>query len=189
MMPLLLAGPTAWFLEGLHAGKFAVDLAEPWQKQSLRSRFRITGANGVQVISVPLENPGNRAVFSDIRILHQEGWKRDLVRALQTCYGKSPFYEFYDYRLLPVFQKEQVFLADLSLELLQLCLDFLKWDIPVEISRSGARYDAEKYEILPALKYRQTFEERNGFQPNLSILDLIFNCGPDAGFLLKELNR
>lgn len=177
---------------------------ERYQKGSYRNRTSIPGANGLINLSVPLQNGRDqRSLFKDIKIAYKENWVLQHTRALDACYKRAPFYEYYRDSLFTILASQEEYLIHLDKNLMQWVLKMMKAQLEISYSSSyqvhveeGVR-DArnvflpnQKIALNDVVKYAQVFEDRNGFQPNMSILDLLFCCGPSAtGLFLSNNSR
>lgn len=156
----------------------------------------IMGPNGVISLSIPvIRKRGEKTLLRDIRIDYDSNWNKIHWRSLIASYTSSPFFEYLADELHPFYEKSFDFLIDLNQELVEHTLGFLGLNIKVNCSdaftpiKSG---DDPRHFIHPkkdqtvadpgflSKEYHQVFSDRLGFQSNLSILDLIFNEGPDA---------
>jgi hypothetical protein len=175
---------------------------EHYQKGSFRNRTIIPGANGLIPLSVPLQNGRDqRALFRDIKISYKDNWVLQHTRALDACYMRAPFYEFYRDNLFALLASQEEYLMDLDRKLIQWVLKMMKANLTISFSTS---YQKElstdlqdgRNQLLPnqtnsfgeQVQYAQVFEDRIGFQPNMSILDLLFCNGPSSAGLLKDSN-
>lgn len=184
VLPLYLLPPVEWYLAGLQEGGFYISVQEPYAKQTLRNRYRIAGPNGLQALSVPVQAVSARGQLDQVQIAYTERWLSEHKHACQAAYGKSPFYEFYDYRIWDLFEAQPDLLLDLSRPLLERLHGFLQLnDLPLEFVNQPVSLEA--FEELNE-KYPQVFEDRHGFQSGLSVLDLLSNQGPMAGDWLKS---
>lgn len=162
---------------------------EPFRKSTWRNRCKIAGANGTVLLTIPVEG-GRRTKkkMKDVRIDYSQPWQRIHWTAILSAYGKSAYFIYYADQLKQCYLKKPVFLIDLNDDLLQTCFALLKID--KKISRvSESHLDKNNLPgieklIAPAAlpRYRQVFEERHGFIPDLSLIDLIFNAGPQFNF-------
>ena len=156
----------------------------------------IMGPNGVISLSIPvIRKRGEKTLLRDIRIDYDSNWNKIHWRSLVASYASSPFFEYLADELNPFYEKSFDFLIDLNQDLVEHTLGFLGLNIKVNCSdaftpiKSG---DDPRHFIHPkkdqavadpgflSKEYHQVFSDRLGFQSNLSILDLIFNEGPDA---------
>lgn len=180
-----------------------IEQHEHYQKGSYRNRTHIASANGLLRLSVPLiKGKHEQQNIRDVRIAYHEPWAAQHWHSIQTAYGNAPFFEYYSEYLKSVFEKKPAFLFDLNLELLKILLDLLSIDQQINLSPEFYKdvpRDWKDYRgaispkneqttsdpIFKEVKYVQVFEEKHGFIPNLSILDLLFCTGPGAAMLLE----
>lgn len=164
-----------------------------FQKQTYRNRCYIYGANGRQLLSVPIQHSktNERQKTKDIKIDHTFSWKKNMIKSLESSYRSSPYFEFYEDDIMQIFEKKHHFLLDLNLHSHELVKDCLQLDQEVSFTDSYAETyeNSEDYRFLanakkmPAYKlksYTQVFDDKYGFISNLSVLDLIFNEGTNA---------
>lgn len=168
-----------------------------YQRQSFLNRTQVRLANKVETLSIPIQGRRPKLPLEKIRIDNSQKWQAIHLRGIQSAYGKAPFFEF----LFPYFQsfweKEQDSLYQLNLNLLTICLKLLK--MPVRLTEwRGNDLPDDILDIRGQIKPRGHFSERNyyqsqaypqlfgvDFEPNLSILDLLFCMGPESGRVLK----
>lgn len=178
------------------------EVEDNFQKQTYRNRCYIYGANGRQLLTVPvvhLKNSGKQKT-KDIQIDTTFNWQKLQVKALQSAYSSSPFFEFYEDDLFPVFEKEYKFLLDLNIKTFEVICESLQIEIPymqtkdfqLELSdEQDFRFfaNAKSTVDFDLKKYVQVFDEKYGFLSNLSILDLLFNEGPNALNYLESQHK
>lgn len=178
------------------------DIYETYQKMSFRNRSIIMGAAGPVTLSIPLEEGrGQRRLMKDVRIANRYPWQSQHWKTIMSCYNRSPWFEFYRDELEVLFQKQEDFLVDWNLTCWEWSIKKLGMDIFTDTSKHyQAEYDLTKWldfrnEILPKsimqnfpepVVYRQVFEERTGFIPHCSILDLLFCEGKNARLILSK---
>lgn len=186
-------GPVSWYRKLANAsGPLFIDSTERFAKQTVRSRCEIATANGLQTLSVPITY-NNGDLVTDVRISDHNNWRHLHWQALSSAYGSSPFFEFYADDIHPFFEKKWIFLYDYNMEILHTMCDLIGIhpDVVSECSDIGqgrAVYDARREALAEQQHpYYQTFQQRHGFLPNLSILDLLFNKGPEAVLHLYKL--
>lgn len=154
-----------------------IDNGERWQKQTERNRCVIATANGTQMLTVPVTVPAKEGNITtgDILISDHGNWRHLHWNALSSAYGMSPFFDYYADDIKPFFSEKWEFLADYNLAVTKKMIELLGGD---DILRQKTfQKPSDNTEIKP---YYQTFQKRHGFIPNLSILDLLFNEGPDS---------
>ena len=176
-----------------------IDKDEYFVKQSFRNRCRILTANGVDELTVPVLGAKKKKYVRDVKIDYSQKWLNRHQRAIQSAYGKAPFYEYYIEELWAVYKKGHKYLFDLSGELLTQCLDFLQLDIKPQFtdayyslentpendlrSKISPKTNSEAINPYTQETYQQVFG--NNFVDNLSVIDLIFCEGPQAKEFIK----
>ncbi len=182
----------AYFSQIAQYEEVIIEVCENYQKGSYRNRCQILGANGVMSMSIPLEKGKHQQTpIREVRINYTERWNVQHWQGIRSAYGRAPFWEFYADYFEPVFQKKHEFLFDFNLELFQICCKLLKIKPQLSFTSSYEKTidNAEiidlRNQIKPNLsfetkKYPQVFEDRFGFVPDLSIIDLLFCMGNQA---------
>jgi len=175
---------------------------EHYQKGSFRNRAIIPGANGLIPLSVPLQNGRDqRSLFKDIKIAYKENWVLQHTRALDACYMRAPFYEFYRDGLFSILGSQEEYLMDLDRKLIQWVLKMMKVKLTMSFTNHYQKDPGpdtmdgrnlflpnQAISVDDQIKYGQVFEDRIGFQANMSILDLLFCNGPASAGLLIDSN-
>ena len=195
-------GPVQWYQALNKAEICFIDQHETFQKQTLRNRCVIATANGRQALTVPVKH-GTSKLIRDIRISDHGEWRHLHWNALLSAYGHSPFFEYYADDIHPFFEKRWEFLFDFNLEIMHTMCQLLdiednitpsdgdptpgpsqgRGDTPTP-SPSPGRGDYAEPSTFHFKPYYQVFAAKHGFLENLSILDLLFNMGPEAVFYL-----
>jgi hypothetical protein len=189
----LTFAPISWWMKVLDADKVIFDTAEHFQKMSWRNRYRISGANKPLMLTVPISyGRSQRIPIKDVGIYNKDRWQVQHWRTLVSVYNRSPFFEHYETGLKPLFEAEFLGLADFNRAALhwakqQLKLNFEEEETDVFIKKypedvTDIRIERDNADTP---KYYQVFEDRIGFQPDLSILDLLFSEGPRAVEVLR----
>ncbi len=194
--------PLRYMSKLLLTGEVWLEGDENYTKQTFRNRCLIAGPNGPQALSIPVEKGSFHKVhIRDVRIDRSSPWEKLHLRALNAAYRSSPFYEYYIDDLMEVLERRPVFLFDLNLMLLERLLELTGISCTLHVTRKFTPPDTEgvldlRERILPKRQeedpffrhpvYHQVFEEKSGFLPGMSIVDLLFNEGPDTGKILKE---
>ena len=163
-----------------------------YQKQTYRNRTYLYGPSGKQLLSVPMihtKSDGHQK-FKEVRIENNFNWQKQHWKTLETAYRTSPFFEFYEDEIQPIFEKKHTFLIDLNFETIELVCDCLQLETDYKKTSNHKIIDEVKdYKNLANVKsdgllnfdnYIQVFSEKYGYINNLSILDLIFNEGTNA---------
>lgn len=179
-----------------------LDAHEPYVRQTYRNRCRVLTANKVDVLTVPVKNRGDGSPIREVRIDYAQDWHRRHWGCLQSAYGKSPYFEHYAPGLKAVYHKKVPFLFDFNRELLTLCLHFLGIKKVITNTLSHPAPDDTLFDarsLINAKKktdgsvfynsypYYQTFG--NDFVMNMSIVDLLFNKGPESRLVLSQSIR
>ncbi len=192
-----------YFTKLIRYGGLLIESHENYQKGGYRNRCLIASANGILRLSVPLEGGKHQQQpVRDVRISWAETWHIRHWRSIVSAYGNSPFFLHYGPQLEEILQKRHSFLFDLNMELFQALAGML--GIQASIHLTGAYHAGGSGDPLmkdlrnrispqksadpdfnPAF-YPQVFQDRFGFIPNLSILDLIFCSGPNAREILEK---
>lgn len=190
----------SWWLQVLHAGTVIFDPCEHFEKMTYRNRYRVSGSSNSILLSVPLVNGRNQHIpMSDVMIYNGERWQTQHWRTLVSVYRRTPYFEHYEYQLKSLFETRYDRLVDFNkagiiwvMKQLKLTFEleeakaYIKNypDDIIDLRSAKALKGQDKQIGLP--KYYQVFEERIGFQPDLSILDLLFAEGPGSLNLLRS---
>lgn len=204
LLELCYLPPVSWLALACSGEDFTLEACEHFQKGTYRNRCHIAGPNGLQRLSIPLAGGKNQQMpIREVRIAYDQPWQQVHWRSIQAAYGSAPFFPFYADDLAPFFQKKWLFLFDFNLELLGVLLKKLDWTGRFEWSETylppGQTGDLQDFRnaVLPGAKrpqpawfqpgrYPQVFQERHGFLPDLSALDLLFCQGKAAGDVLRS---
>lgn len=185
------------------AEKVFIEREENYTKQTYRNRCIICSANGRMILTVPiLMGTFHKTPVKDIKVDYSKRWQQIHLRALVSSYKSSPFFEYYFTSVEKVITSNHSFLLDLNLDSLEAAMGATGIKVPLEYTSGFVKDPAEQLDyrnsISPKIKnpgssvgltrYNQVFEDRFGFLPGLSIIDLIFNVGPDAGKYLQSAN-
>lgn len=192
-------GPIIHYVAMARDPEVVFEKQDNFQKQTYRNRCYIYGANGRQLLSVPIKHSGTdgRQKTKDVQIDNSFPWQRNFIRSLEASYRSSPYFEFYEDDLMYVLNKSHTFLLDLNLEahgVISECLQLESnikftdtYEInPQEIHDLRFLVDAKREEAYDFEPYIQVFASKYGFLPNLSILDLLFNEGTNATNYLEQ---
>ncbi len=168
-----------------------------YQRQSYLNRTRIRLANKVETLSIPIVGRRPRIPLEEVKIDYSQKWQAIHIRGIQSAYGKAPFFEYFFPYFQEIFESGEESLLRLNQRLLTVCLKLLR--LPARIALVAAEEIPEEVlDIRGQIEPGRPFSERNfyqpvsytqlfgvNFEPNLSILDLLFCMGPEAGKILS----
>lgn len=177
-----------WYQQLHRAENVKIERWENFQKQTFRNRCLIAAANGVQALTVPVKH-GDTMLIKDLRISDHGNWRHLHWNAIQSAYGKSPFFDYYEDDLRPFFEQRWDFLLDFNEAIRQKMCELIDIQPDVSYTKSFRRIsdvtnspdENAGFEPKP---YYQVYRQKHGFLPNLSILDLLLNMGPESIFYL-----
>ena len=206
--------PVQYYAHLAKADEALIDIHEHYLKQTYRNRCIIAGPDGPVALSIPLEKASSHAEIRELRISDHGAWRHHHWNAIRSAYGHSPFFEYYADDFLPFYDKPAGFLIDYNEALQRLICSLLDIDTPTHfttsfISPNQLQTDTASapladlraaisprcpFEVEPEnihshfhpQPYYQVFQQRLGFLPNLSIIDLLFNMGPESLITLKN---
>lgn len=201
--PLYLA-PTPLYAQLYAAQGLLVDADGTFVKQTFRNRAIIATENGTQTLTIPIvHNNGQR--MRDVRISEHGNWRHLHWNALQSAYRKSPFFDYYADDFAHFYEEKDGFLLDFNMRLHATICGLIGLERPIAtLEESTMKWAKNNYSDLRPLAspqefaknappeppaYYQVFAQRNGFIPNLSIIDLLFNMGPEALIVLRDANK
>ena len=200
-------GPVQWYQKLYRYDYCLIEQCDSYHKQTYRNRCIIATANGTQALTVPVENEkgemrNEKCLLRDVRISDHNQWRRIHWNALQSAYSESPFFDYYADDIRPFFERKYDFLVDFNEAIRQKVCELI--DIHPKVGYTtvfsssitpqtstitdyrdviDAKHPQPDADFTPK-DYWQVFRHKHGFQPNLSILDLLFNMGPESIFYL-----
>jgi len=166
-----------------------------YQKQTYRNRAEIYGPNGKLKLIIPVTKNRGSNHQKDIETMVDNNflWQKNHWRSLQMSYRASPYFEFYEEDFYPFYNNKISSLMELNIGLIKVVLKLLKFEIPIEeknhnkVNEKRDLVISKKIVNVSILKYNQVFIDKHGFLSNLSIVDLLFNLGPESLDYLKNL--
>lgn len=195
-------GNIQYFTKLLLYENIFIEKYENYQKQSFRNRFEIQSANGNLTLSIPVKKSNElKTPISEVCIDYTENWQKNHLKALESAYKNSPYYEYYIDDFIDFLNKKHENLLEHNTQLTHLIaktigiktkIEFTQEFFPIyensQDFRNSIHPKTKMQKIdtyFQAVKYYQVFENKFPFAPNLSILDLIFNEGPRTKEILE----
>ncbi len=192
--PFLTFPEIGWWQQVAGCRSVMFDIHENYQKMSGRNRYRLSGSNNAVLLSVPLQNGRNQNIpIADVRIANDQKWQVQHWRTLVSVYNRSPYFFHYEPSLRPLYEQEFVSLVNFN----RASVQWVKQQIGLTYEETLTSDYQKDYPGFTDLregknipvsqrKYYQVFEDRVGFIPALSILDLLFSEGPHTAAWLKQ---
>jgi hypothetical protein len=187
------AAPIGYYKAFLQSDINILETHEHYIKQSIRNRCEIATSNGILILTVPLSERRNNMPVSEVRICYKSDWQRQHLKTLATAYKSSPFFEFYIDELEALYKLQPESLLEWNQIIHQQLLKWLRINKPFDRTLAYQKvyeniqdYRNTAWKNLPTTTtYHQVFENKLGFVGNLSIFDLLFNCGNESQSILK----
>ena len=193
VLPMFYLPPVEYFQKlNSYNPDFLIEKYEHFPKQTYRNRANIYSPDGILTLVVPVVKGSKvHTPIKDVKISYDFQWQRLHWMSLQACYRRSAYFEYYEDEFAPFYENKEVFLFDYNQKLLELLLRLLKIKVGISFT-SGYEADyaglidfrnsihSKKITLSEQKPYFQVFEERHGFVKNLSIVDLLFNQGPQS---------
>lgn len=197
VFPIYYFPPISWFAAVKPETSIQLETCEHYRKQQYFNRMRVKGPNGVMSLSVPVVKAPEKTPMHERRIAYAEDWQKNHWKSLEASYRSSPYFEYYEDRIAHFYTQKWDSLMEFNLEILKVLFQLL--DMEVEISLTESFKDSDQYEVdyrpmfnarksgapegFTPIEYEQVFP---GYDPDLSILDLLCNEGPAAVTVLKN---
>ncbi len=183
-------GPISHWIE-IYNSIILWDIHQNYEKQSYRNRTFIHSANGILKLTVPIKHSINKFSLKNSIIDNSSKWQLNHWKSIKTAYSSSPYFEYYIDSIQELFNTKFNNLLDLNIKTFEIVCSWLNVKINNEMSsmynekycnnidlRHLINHKLERKKIIK--RYIQVFSEKNGFINNLSIIDLIFNEGPNS---------
>ncbi|NVK52161.1 MAG: WbqC family protein [Flavobacteriaceae bacterium] len=184
--------PIAQYQAIVNADEVLFEVHDNYQKQTYRNRCYIYGPNGKQLLNIPIKHKTitSKKKTKDTLVDNSSSWQKHHLKSIQIAYRSSPFFEFYEDDLLSIFTKKYTYLLDVNIDTYHFVTDTLQISntynkttaYQEDTSTKDYKYlaNAKQQLIQKSNPYIQVFDDKFGFIPNLSILDLLFMEGPNA---------
>ena len=190
--------PVEYYAQIATADTVLMEGCDFYQKQTYRNRCRIAAANGSISLSIPVEKGcEDKMLIRDVRISGHSDWQLNHWRSIESAYNSTPFFEYYKDDLLPFYEKKWIFLFDLNQEIQFKMMELLDLHKTIQVTQEYKnKLDSDMLDLRETIHpkkenqtfdgkpYYQVFEQKFNFQPNLSIIDLLFNMGNESIFSL-----
>lgn len=187
------------FVAMAQSEKMVFEMEDNFQKQTNRNRTYIYSPNGIQLLNIPVKHSKEiHQKTKDVKIETDFDWQKQHFKSLEAAYRSSPFFEYFEDDIRPIFEKKHEFLMDLNFEAMQIVSKCLRMKFEYETTTeyfqevdsnvildfrtlADGKKDKSKFET-----YNQVFDDKHAFLNNLSVLDLLFNEGKYALDYLKS---
>ena len=187
LFPTSYLAPIGYYAVLLQNPICEIEQHEHFIKQSIRNRCDIYGANGKLTLSISIQRKASsKTIIKDIKISYDFPWQKLHWKSITSAYRSSAYFEFYEDFFAPFYQKKEKYLLDFNLKLQKTVFKCLQLEDTAILSGSYQK-ETDKtdlrnsdFEIQKQEKYQEVFESNCGFIANLSILDLLFNLGPES---------
>ena len=196
ILPTSYFGPIPYYSILVKSDDYVLEKYENFIKQTVRSRCIINSSSGKLNLSIPrIRKNSSKTKIKDIRICYNEPWQKIHLKSIITCYNSSPFFDYYKEKISKIFDVKEKFLIDFSLKSHLLVMDFLKLNQNInytkvfEIINNSTDYRNYDFFSKKDYKYDQVYFTKNDFIKDLSVLDLIFNLGPESIDFLKKIDN
>lgn len=158
-----------------------VEQWESFPKQTYRNRCVIAGTNGVQMLSIPVGKCERKQYTRDVKITYQDKWQHRHWMALVSAYQHTPYFAYYEDLFRPFYEQRYEYLMDYNEALHDVVMRLLgRAQVKMTRTKDWAQEELEQYWEGATKPYYQIFADRHGFENNLSIVDVLFNMGPEA---------
>ncbi|WP_262152155.1 WbqC family protein [Chryseobacterium foetidum] len=199
LLPVFYLPPISWFSEFLNdENEIIFEQFENFPKQTYRNRCNIYGANGRLSLIIPINHNGVR-VYKDVEMSYRENWQHLHWKSIKTAYQSSPYFEYYEDKLVKMFETKEKFLLDFNLKSLEIIQQILKsqkaYSLNTEYIKNPEvlnfreKFSAKNESEYEMEEYYQTFSDKLGFIKDLSIIDLLCNKGPESATYIKNVKK
>ncbi|WP_296702816.1 WbqC family protein [Algoriphagus sp.] len=185
-----------FFTAIINADEILVSPSEIYQRQSYLNRARIRLANKIETLSIPIQGRRPRLPLNQVLIDYSQNWQKIHLRGIQSAYGKAPFFEFFFPYIQPIYERKHPSLWDLNFEMLTICLKLLRLNGKLTVYQNLDK-DNVDFDLRGHISPSSSHSERNlysptaytqlfglDFEPNLSVIDILFCTGTEAKKLL-----
>jgi hypothetical protein len=189
--------PISTFVAITHSNLVTFEMDDNYQKQTNRNRMYIYSPNGIQLLNIPIKHSKTaHQKTKEVKLETAFDWQKQHFKSLESAYRTSPFFEYFEADILPIFQKKHTFLMDLNMETMAIVSKCLGLEFDYNETKEYFHNVTDKIDLRNLVNgkkdtsvfepYTQVFGEKHGYLNNLSILDLLFNEGRYALEYLKK---
>ena len=195
-------GPVHFYARFIHHSKVYIEQYENFIKQTYRNRCVISGGNDLISLVIPVvKGRGPKILIKDLQISYDTEWQRNHWQTIVSAYNSSPYFEYYQDELFPFFQQKTKYLLDFNMKIHETICEFIDIKNKAVLTEDFEKVPEDTLNLREAISpknkenpdpafqpasYTQVFTEKFDFIPNLSILDLLFNEGPNSHTLLTQ---
>jgi hypothetical protein len=191
--------PVSWWIYACKTKSITFDLAEHYQKMSYRNRYYLAAPEGKLLMSLPLEHGRNQRIpVNNVKLSDRADWQSNHWKTIVSLYRRSPFFEYFEHQFRSLFEQKYERLHDWNITGIKLVNTLLKLELnfseeaknyiksyPEEIIDLRENLKPQQEPLIAITQYYQVFEDRIGFVPDCSILDLLFCEGMHAREILR----
>jgi hypothetical protein len=193
--------PLPFYSLAVKSSEIYIEQFENYTKQTYRNRCIILGANGPISLIVPVvKSRGPKVLIKDLKISYDVDWQRNHWRTIFSAYSSSPFFDYFKDDIIPFFESKENYLLDLNLKINETICELLEIENSLKLTDDFEKVPTGVINMREIIspknklfgcqfqteKYTQVFSDKTGFIPNLSILDLLFNEGPNSITILEK---
>ena len=196
ILPTSYFGPIPYYSILVNSNNYIFEKNENFVKQTIRNRCSIYSSAGKLNLSIPrIRKNSSKTIIKDIRICYNEPWQKIHLKSIITCYNSSPFFDYYKEKISKIYESKATFLIDFNLKSHLIVMDFLKLNSNLNYTKKfekinkSADYRNYAFHSKEDYTYDQVYSTKNNFIKDLSVLDLIFNLGPESIDFLKKIDE
>ena len=193
ILPISYLGLVEYYAAILQSDEIFIETKEHFIKQSIRNRCKIMGSNNCQTLTIPKKRKSSdKTLISEISIANKDKWQKSHWQSIVSAYNSSPFFEYYKDELFPFYNTKHSTLFDFNLKIINTILELMQVEKKLNFTSkfqkefNGLDLRSSKFILKNQEEYQQVFCEKHSFIPNLSILDVLFNLGPETTSYLER---
>lgn len=194
--------PTLEFFAALgNAEEILIFPKDLYQRQSYLNRTQVRLANKVETLSIPIQGRRPRVSMDHVKIDYSQKWQAIHLRGIQSAYGKAPFFEYFFPYFEAIYASGEESLWNLNKNLLTICLKLLRMPARLTVFENE-HLPVDVLDLRGQIEPRRPFSDRNyyhpqpytqlfglDFEPNLSVVDLLFCAGPESDSILRQSTK